>query len=476
MLVQVVACIAAWCFVANSEASESIRQAEALAADDECRGADDLQLLDKCGLSALQLRSAKGGPEAPIANASFDEPFLPENELGAQPILDPNGCEQAYGQCGGSGYTGKGCCPGGFVCTGDNKYWSSCAPASKDGPYVKYVQTAELQSPSNAPLLEFYVYRAKRADEAFFTGNVNVADLAGAMWYLHNEVVWMTPRKFDISRLQRFKLQTRASQPLADLGLNFGVRHAYDAAQCTGPFSCDLNYLKFGNVVGCNNLGSFPFPEYKIAYEGAIWYSLPGKCPSKNYKDKDAACEEDQPGGYCDGTPTGTSDCTYNIQEAGYISIDELEGIPDYEAFRKAGFQEYSKTTDKGIGLSFWNGINDPLANAARVARANELFMKKYPDLPGDEQLAAPPCDFNFNTFYYGTAASKTPAPPPALPPAPPPLPPAPPPTTIAPQPIGNSCAAYGCWGYSRGRSCQCNNKCYRYRNCCADFASKCHR
>lgn len=42
------------------------------------------------------------------------------------------------------------------------------------------------------------------------------------------------------------RIQTKATQPLWDLGMNFGVRFAYDSAQCEGPWSCDLNYQRFG--------------------------------------------------------------------------------------------------------------------------------------------------------------------------------------------------------------------------------------
>lgn len=37
------------------------------------------------------------------------------------------------------------------------------------------------------------------------------------------------------------------------------------------------------------------------------------------------------------------------------------------------------------------------------------------------------------------------------------------------------SCARYGCGGYSRYRSCQCNSKCHGYRNCCSDYDARCH-
>merc|ERR1719203_414667 len=102
--------------------------------------------------------------------------------------------------------------------------------------------------------------------------NVNAGNLPGIMWYLHNEVVGQTPRKFHISRIARYKVQTRATQPLADAGMDFGVRYAFDKGQCTGPFSCDRQWQKFGFFVGCNNLPGWPFPqfpEFNHSYEGA---------------------------------------------------------------------------------------------------------------------------------------------------------------------------------------------------------------
>ncbi|CAE7640457.1 miaA [Symbiodinium pilosum] len=228
------------------------------------------------------------------------------------------------------------------------------------------------------------------------------------MWYLHNEVVWMTPRKFNITRLQRFKVSSRATTPIYNLGMNFGVRYAYDAAQCTGPWNCDINYGKYGYFVGCNNLGEFPFPTYQIYYEGAKWYTLPGACPSNTYKEKDASCIKDQPGGRCEGTPTGAGDCTFSIEHAGEIPLDEIEGISDYAAFIRDGYQEFNKTEDKGIGLDFWDGLNDTDANNIRMAKVDEMFKKKYPDLPGDGDLPSPACDFRMNEFYTGTTTTTT--------------------------------------------------------------------
>jgi len=38
------------------------------------------------------------------------------------------------------------------------------------------------------------------------------------------------------------------------------------------------------------------------------------------------------------------------------------------------------------------------------------------------------------------------------------------------------SCASYGCGGFSKAHSCQCNSHCEHYGNCCGDYHSKCSR
>jgi len=43
--------------------------------------------------------------------------------------------------------------------------------------------------------------------------------------------------------------------------------------------------------------------------------------------------------------------------------------------------------------------------------------------------------------------------------------------------PQGPSCASYGCGGrYIQSQSCQCNQHCSRFGNCCSDYAAKCSR
>ena len=36
------------------------------------------------------------------------------------------------------------------------------------------------------------------------------------------------------------------------------------------------------------------------------------------------------------------------------LSLNEIEGISNYAAFVKAGKEEFNKTADKGVGMTFW--------------------------------------------------------------------------------------------------------------------------
>lgn len=313
-------------------------------------------------------------------------------------------CAWGDEQCGGAGWSGPTCCEAGYYCDGSN-----CVKVSEKLVVPKYGFSDALRKKSEGKLFTFYVYRAQ-GETTYPPENVNVADLGGVMWYLHNEIVgradWGYKRKFDITRILRYKVQTRATQPLLDRGMNFGVRFAFDSGQCTGPFSCDEAWQNYGYFVGCNKLQTgFPFPDFKVAYDG-VWYSLPGKCPQMKYFEKTnktaeshgLQCIEDQPGGFCDD-PSGTADCTYNFEDAGEISLDELEGISgDYHAWIKSGKREYDRITDHGTGMTFWDKLDDPTLAKKRVAAAKALFEKHYPG--SYEGIDEPSCDFDFFAFY----------------------------------------------------------------------------
>merc|ERR1711939_1116414 len=119
-----------------------------------------------------------------------------------------------------------------------------------------------------------------------------------------DEVIPNKPRNFGITRMRRFKVQVAGTQALAKLNMTFGVRFAWDTQECTGagPWAsseeCDAQFKKYGYFVGCNNLGSYPFPTaakgYPVHYPEAVWYSLPGK-------------------GRCHGRPTGEDNCTFGM-------------------------------------------------------------------------------------------------------------------------------------------------------------------
>ena len=200
--------------------------------------------------------------------------------------MGPNHCNGLWMQCGGltkagTPFKSSDCCLAGLVCTPVDKYYKQCAPVTSESKPADYTPTAQLKAASDSSIHTFYMYRAVSLSGARYRStNVNAGTLGGILWYLHNEVVWKTPRKFDMALIKRLKVSMKATQPLLKKGMTFGVRYAFDRGQCTGPYSCDKAFNEFGYFVGCNKLGNFPFPTYPVYYPDAIWYSLPGPCPS----------------------------------------------------------------------------------------------------------------------------------------------------------------------------------------------------
>lgn len=204
------------------------------------------------------------------------------------------------------------------------------------------------------------MYRAQGSSN-YKPKNVNAANLIGVMWYLQHEVMTQNPPKFGISRILRYKVQTKAPAALVAKRMNFGVRYAYDSQRCTGPGRCDLQYERYGYFVGCNKFKSmYPYPNKKTYYPGGVWYSFPGR-------------------GNCQpGPPTGETDCTYTdlTWPPEEISLEELQG---------------------NAGRRFWDNPTDETANHNKVVAAAEAFKRKY---PSTEELEAPSCDFDFDRFW----------------------------------------------------------------------------
>lgn len=192
---------------------------------------------------------------------------------------------------------------------------------------------------------------------------MNVANLAGVMWYFQHEVMIQNPPKFGITRILRYQVQTKAPSQLYAKGMNFGVRYAYDNQVCTGPGDCVAMYRQYGYFVGCNNFASnYPYPDADTAadaeFSGGVWYSLPAE-------------------GACSGPPTAAGSCTYSYSwPPEEVSLQELQG---------------------SRGAAFWDDPHNPAANEAKVAAAASAFAAKYPASP---QLVTPPCDFQFESFW----------------------------------------------------------------------------
>lgn len=267
---------------------------------------------------------------------------------------------------------------------------------------------------SEAKIHHFYMYRVQN-DEDYYPENQNMANIGGALWYLHNEIVWHhwsrkgTYASTSKTRLERFLVFTKATPELFAKGMNFGVVNAYDLGQCTGPFKCE-NLQEYGPVVGCESwtkadsgkLGNnFPHQQWsgENLYPNALWYSLPGKCSSRKFWGQRGSCEEEEPSGKCPPgvVPTGDRTCTYTYQKVGELSINEIEGLSDFNDFLSSGGREYDRLTDKGTNMTFWDGINNTHACQARIDTVAKLFEAKYPKQP---VLQDPTCDFDVDKFY----------------------------------------------------------------------------
>jgi len=263
---------------------------------------------------------------------------------------------------------------------------------------------------SAAPTLHYYMYRVQN-DEDYSPENQNMANIPGALWYLHNEIVWhhwlragtfaSTPK----TRIERFLVFSRASQELFDKGMNFGVVNTYDLGKCSGPYKCE-NLQQYGPVVGCESWNpkaknNFPHGQWTgtNVYPNATWYSLPGKCSSNKFWKQQGNCVESEPSGACPlgVVPTGEWSCTYTYQKVGELRISDIEGIDSLEKLIEGGGREYDKESDKGVHVHFWDKIDDPKACQDRVDKVKAMFKKKYPDQP---VLDDPPCDFNVGKFY----------------------------------------------------------------------------
>jgi hypothetical protein len=243
---------------------------------------------------------------------------------------------------------------------------------------------------SDAPLQEFYMFRAASEESVggYPFGNINAANMDGVMWYLMNEVVTMytngtrCPRKFNITQIKRYKVQTKATRELFAEGMNFGVRFSYDQGKCMGRCfadnkcsstgDCTQHFKKYGFFPGCNNFwDKYPFPNKDTAAPGGIWFSLPLE-------------------GLCDW-PTGAHNCTWSYEDAGEIRLEALEATTPWG-------DPAQVNCCNGKCSGFWDELFDIGRTSWRTQQALDMFALKYPDLPRDLNHVA--CDFAWQKWY----------------------------------------------------------------------------
>eukprot|EP00928_Gymnodinium_smaydae_P033246 TRINITY_DN23861_c0_g1_i1.p1 TRINITY_DN23861_c0_g1~~TRINITY_DN23861_c0_g1_i1.p1 ORF type:complete len:470 (+),score=47.81 TRINITY_DN23861_c0_g1_i1:60-1469(+) len=260
-----------------------------------------------------------------------------------------------------------------------------------------------LLQPSAAPVQTFYMYRAQ-GDTTYPPENVNLASLGGVLWYVHNEVACHCPRRFDITRILRYKVHVKATTPLLQTGRHFGIRYSFDSGKCTGPWDPKKDtWDKYGYVVGCNDMvhDGFPFPSWLAKYPKAAWYSIPGKCSSRTWEKATWDCKALEPGGVCNGIPTGQGNCTFSYEDAGSVNLDDIVGIGNHTGFCEDHCREYSFHMDGGsCGVSWWDDKRNVTRNQQRMDDVDAAFKRKYPSLPSEKELPPPVCDFDRHTYF----------------------------------------------------------------------------
>mmetsp|Transcript_48163 Transcript_48163/g.105028 ORF Transcript_48163/g.105028 Transcript_48163/m.105028 type:complete len:426 (+) Transcript_48163:69-1346(+) len=235
---------------------------------------------------------------------------------------------------------------------------------------------------SAATSMSFFMYRAQ-SDTSYPPENCDLASAAGVMWYLHNEVVKLCPRHYNISRVIRYNVTVfNPPSVYAMRQGQFGPFVAFDYGQCTVP-NCPHLWEQYGYAVGCQKQD-----VTRWKYEDSFWYSLPGKCPSQKWSNKSSECAAQELGGNC-SQPNGTQTCTWHAEQVGEVLVNDLSGISDLAAFCAAGNVEYDENTDKGRGCSFWDDKFNASRNKERVLALERHFAQRY----GVSAMPEPLCD-----------------------------------------------------------------------------------
>jgi hypothetical protein len=292
----------------------------------------------------------------------------------------------------------------------DSEVKSGCAPG--------FCGTGNCQCPPNldkagsrcvTPLknkpMQFYSYHLQG------DGNVDVGaapegnwlgSLEGIMWILHHRIVTSCPRNQMITRIVRLKTTVyNTGIPFSKWQGQFGPwanlswQGKCVAQNCNNVYR---TYGQYGFVAGCLQFDDSMGDTYGNATQ---WYSLPAA--SGDFKIDEKRRRLGAPGGQC-SNPSGSAGCTWNVEAAGEVRLDDLANIKDYKSFCASGNIEYDERTDQGRGCDFWNHRASSDANAARVARLQQLFVEKNIDAPS---LPEPICDNEYAQCKYHSSCQQ---------------------------------------------------------------------
>jgi hypothetical protein len=92
--------------------------------------------------------------------------------------------------------------------------------------------------------------------------------------------------------------------------------------------------------------------------------------------------------GRCEGEPTGARNCTWSFEDAGFVSLEEIE------ATRPGG----DNCCPSDRCTAFWDNQFDDGATSDRVRSILDALEQKYPDMP--RELGQGPCDFQREKWY----------------------------------------------------------------------------
>ena len=146
----------------------------------------------------------------------------------------------------------------------------------------------------------FYMYRAQ-SDHNYPMSNVDMADLAGVLYYLHHEIVKTnaTPgvRMNGITRILRWLVTVRPSEQVSGQNLQFMPFVAFDSGRCSVP-GCNRLWDHYGFAVGCQRAQD---GHANYAYQSpnnpfGVWFSLPGACPELSVGEKASFRKQRFPG------------------------------------------------------------------------------------------------------------------------------------------------------------------------------------